>query len=145
MLGTAMNARTLFPSTAIALLAALTLLAACGGDGSGSVPATITPSGQLTDPRTVATATPWDVPPAVTNLEPETSPGASPTAVPGNGSNGGNGGGTPGVCGATYIVAPGDTLSVIAQACGVDMDDLIQINGIEDPTLLQIGQELILP
>ncbi len=51
----------------------------------------------------------------------------------------------PGVCGATYIVAPGDSPSLIAQTCGVDVDDLMQINDIDDPTLLQVGQELILP
>lgn len=134
-----MSARTLFFPVALALLAALTLLVGCGNDEAE--PATITPSGQLTDPRSVATAAPWEVPPEVTTL----GPGATSTPDPGNGSNGGNGGGTPGVCGATYIVEPGDSPSIIAQRCGVDVDELMRINGIDDPTLLQVGQELLLP
>jgi hypothetical protein len=134
-----MSARTLFSAAAFALLTGLALLAACGDDDSETV--TSTPSGQLTDPRTVATAAPWDVPPDVTIVEPE----ANPTPEPTNGSNGGNGGGTPGVCGATYIVEPGDSPSLIAQECGVDVDELMQLNGIDDPTLLQVGQELLLP
>ena len=55
------------------------------------------------------------------------------------------GGVTPGVCGETYVVEPNDNPSLIAQKCGVDVDELMQINGIDDPTKLQIGQELILP
>ena len=97
--------------------------------------------GQLTDPGSVATATPWTVPPDVIILE----PGAQSTPEPSNGGNGGNGGVTPGVCGDTYVVEPNDNPSLIAEKCGVDIDELMRINGIDDPTTLQIGQELILP
>ena len=72
-------------------------------------------------------------------------PGAQSTPEPSNGGNGGNGGVTPGVCGDTYVVEPNDNPSLIAEKCGVDIDELMRINGIDDPTTLQIGQELILP
>ena len=122
----------------LALLLALATLAACGDDGE---PTTLRPDGQLTDPASVATATPWTVPPDVIILE----PGAQSTPEPSNGGNGGNGGVTPGVCGDTYVVEPNDNPSLIAEKCGVDIDELMRINGIDDPTTLQIGQELILP
>jgi predicted small lipoprotein YifL len=130
--------RTWLTTAGLALLLALATLAACGDDGE---PATLSPDGQLTDPSSVATATPWTVPPDVIILEPE----VEPTPEPGDGGNGGNGGVTPGVCGETYVVEPNDNPSLIAQKCGVDVDELMQINGIDDPTKLQIGQELILP
>ncbi len=45
----------------------------------------------------------------------------------------------------TYIVQPGDTLSGIAAAQGVSLATLIQINALDDPDLLIVGQELRLP
>jgi len=44
-----------------------------------------------------------------------------------------------------YIVQPGDTLAQIADRLGVRMDDLITLNGIQDPDLIQVGQELQIP
>ena len=45
----------------------------------------------------------------------------------------------------TVIVLQGDTLEAIAHAYGVNLEALIQRNGIQDPSLLQIGQKLLLP
>lgn len=45
----------------------------------------------------------------------------------------------------TYIVQPGDTLSGIAAAQGVPLATLTQINALDDPNLLIVGQELRLP
>jgi LysM repeat protein len=43
------------------------------------------------------------------------------------------------------IVVAGDTLEAIAHTYGVSLETLIQANGIQDPSRLQIGQKLLLP
>ena len=45
----------------------------------------------------------------------------------------------------TITVVEGDTLEQLALRHGVDLDTLIALNGINDPTLLQVGQVLKLP
>jgi LysM repeat protein len=47
--------------------------------------------------------------------------------------------------GGTYVVKPGDTLSSIAAMFGVSVQDLIAANGITDPDLILVGQELTIP
>ena len=44
-----------------------------------------------------------------------------------------------------YVVQPGDTLAQIANQLGVRIDDLITLNGIQNPDVLQVGQELKIP
>ena len=44
-----------------------------------------------------------------------------------------------------YIVQPGDTLADIANRLDVRIDDLITLNGIQDPDVLHVGQELRIP
>lgn len=44
-----------------------------------------------------------------------------------------------------YIVQPGDTLAAIANRLGVRLDDLITLNGIQNPDLISVGQELKIP
>ena len=44
-----------------------------------------------------------------------------------------------------YTIQPGDTLLLIAQRFDVPMELLAQVNGIEDPNLIQVGQTLIIP
>jgi LysM repeat protein len=44
-----------------------------------------------------------------------------------------------------YTVQSGDTLGGIAQAYDVSLQDLMAVNGIDDPNLLQIGQTLVIP
>jgi len=44
-----------------------------------------------------------------------------------------------------YVVQPGDTLYGIALKYGVSVSALQEANGITDPTLLQVGQELVIP
>lgn len=46
------------------------------------------------------------------------------------------------VAGDTYVVKPGDTLYKIAQASGVDVIRLSQLNNITDPSQLRVGQVL---
>ncbi|NPV56893.1 MAG: LysM peptidoglycan-binding domain-containing protein [Anaerolineae bacterium] len=45
----------------------------------------------------------------------------------------------------TYTVSAGDTLSIIAKGFGVTVAMLIEANGIADPNLLDVGQQLLIP
>jgi LysM repeat protein len=44
-----------------------------------------------------------------------------------------------------YVVQPGDTLSAIAVALGLTMQELMDANSITDPNSILVGQELIVP
>ena len=44
-----------------------------------------------------------------------------------------------------YIVQPGDTLALIAQSAGVTTEELQRLNGIADPSVLSVGDELRIP
>lgn len=44
-----------------------------------------------------------------------------------------------------HKVAPGQTLYRIARAYGVSTADLMEVNGIQDPRTLTVGQELVIP
>jgi LysM repeat protein len=79
----------------------------------------------LTDPSTVATATPWATPPAVVYVE--EGPGPARPA------------------GGTYTVQEGDTLYDIAQRFGVSVEELMAANEITDPASLSLGQKLVIP
>jgi murein DD-endopeptidase MepM/ murein hydrolase activator NlpD len=68
-------------------------------------------------------------PPPATTPMPQQTP--SPQATP--------------VSGPTYIVASGDSLTLIANRFGVKLDDLMSANGITDPNQIFIGQPLIIP
>ena len=46
---------------------------------------------------------------------------------------------------ATVTVQPGQTLSGIAQERGVDLDEMVRLNGIERPDLIFPGQVFKLP
>ena len=69
------------PLSLFALALALAVFAACGGEDEGE-----RPTGRLTDPRSVATATPWPEPPEPIILE----PGAL-TPISDGGDDGGGG------------------------------------------------------
>lgn len=46
---------------------------------------------------------------------------------------------------ATHTVQSGDTLSKIAEAYNTTVEELVRLNGISDPNLIQVGQEIKLP
>ena len=52
---------------------------------------------------------------------------------------------TPSAAGGTYIVEEGDYPQLIAEKFGITAEELMQANGITDPTSLQVGQELVIP
>jgi lipoprotein-anchoring transpeptidase ErfK/SrfK len=45
----------------------------------------------------------------------------------------------------THVVEPGQELALIAREYGVDMADIVSLNGISNPDLLFVGQELTIP
>ncbi len=106
---------------ALPLLAfsALTLIAiACNGEGDF-----------LLDDEPDATSTP-----PFFQRSPQPSPTPTPTAPAAAGE-----------CGETYTVEAGDSLFSIAEKCGVDVNDLQELNDIDDPRSLRVGQELKMP
>jgi hypothetical protein len=135
---TLMTARAL-PLYLLTLAVTLAAFAACGGGDGGE-----RPTGRLTDPRTVATATPWAEPPEPIILE----PGALTPISDGGDGGGGDGEGTPtapGECGDTYTVESGDAPFTIAEKCGVNVEDLLKANPEVTPTALRVGQQLKIP
>ena len=157
-----MTPRFLAPAF-VAIAALLAVAAACGGDdddgGAGGG------TGQITDPRTVPTATPWPAAPSPIILDPDNltpisggegigAPDGDGNGDDGNGDGNGNGdgggdGGTappPGECGGpTYVIESGDTIFGIAERCGLDPDDILAANPGIDPQALGPGQEINLP
>jgi LysM repeat protein len=97
-----------------------------------------TPSVMLVSPTLIVVPTPTPTRTALPS--PSATPTVTPTPLPPSP--------TPTVTPTppiTYIVQPGDTLKEIAERFGVGVIDLMERNGITDPTKLQIGQELIIP
>ena len=45
----------------------------------------------------------------------------------------------------TYIVVRGDTLIAIADQFGINLNDLVRENNIADPTMIYVGQVLLIP
>ncbi len=138
---------------ALALLVTTTLVfAACGGGGDGDTDTRVG-TGQLTDPGSVATATPWPEAPEPIILDPDAltplSGGVGVGGVdPDDGDGDGDGddpGGEAGVCGDTYTIESGDTLFGVAEKCGLDPDDVLAANPDVDPATLTIGQVINLP
>lgn len=110
----------------LGLAAGVVVLAACGGGskrGAGSAGVR-----ELRDPRTVPTATvPAQIPTPIPALMAGQTPGR-PTPVP-----------------DVYVVKAGDTPAAIAAELGVDLAELLRLNGIEDPRSLRVGQQLRIP
>jgi LasA protease len=50
---------------------------------------------------------------------------------------------TPGV--STYVVQPGDTIGSIASRFGVTPETIIQLNQLKNPSVLEVGQVLLIP
>lgn len=128
-------------SVLLALASPITLaaLAACGGGGEDST----FQSGQLTDPRGVPTAPPWEEQPEVEILDPNALVPVNPTAAPTTDADGEAG--EPGVCGPKYTIASGDTMSLVADRCGFTTQEVKDANPGVDPLTLHPGQVINLP
>ncbi len=62
------------------------------------------------------------------------APTSTPSATP-----------TPEALAQSYTVQAGDTLGAIAERFGVSLEDLVAVNGIANPALIQVGQVLTIP
>jgi LysM repeat protein len=51
----------------------------------------------------------------------------------------------PALDGASYTVQKGDTLALIAKKTGAKQQDIVSANKISDPSLIKVGQTLIIP
>ncbi len=77
-------------------------------------------------------------------VTPTPTPLVPPTAAPDNGGVGGPGV-VPGVGEVIYIVQPGDTLSVISRRYNTTVATLAQVNGIVNPNIIRVGQQIRVP
>jgi D-alanyl-D-alanine carboxypeptidase len=102
-------------SFAILVILMLLVVAACGDDDDGE------------DPGTTGTPTPSR---SFVGLPPSEGATEAPTPTPRQ---------------TVYVVQAGDTLLAIADRFGVSVDSIVEVNGIDDPTLINVGQELIIP
>jgi hypothetical protein len=98
----------------------------------------------LTNPNNVPTASPWDQPPAVVELDPDAiqplpPQAGAPTPSPSTAA------GAPGVCGPKYTVESGDTFSSIAAKCGATTQGMRDANPGVDPLTIHPGQEINVP
>lgn len=48
-------------------------------------------------------------------------------------------------CGGGYRVARGDTLYSIARRCGAREGEIVRASGLDDPTRIEVGEELVIP
>lgn len=117
----------------LALAAALGL-AACGRSApEGALPES---SNDGVEPAAAGVRVSSDIsvlPPSPTTVPPPSTEAPSTTAPPVTAPAG------------SYVVASGDTLSVIAERFGVSVDAISEANGITDPNSIRPGQELIIP
>ena len=108
-----------------------------GGSVDGGVAgSTDRPSATPTSAAASPTADPAD--PTPTPTEDGEPTDAAPTDVPAASASPAGGG-------STYTVQSGDTLSGIAADHGTTWQEVAELNGIDDPSSLRVGQELQLP
>ncbi|HMM42640.1 MAG TPA: LysM peptidoglycan-binding domain-containing protein [Thermomicrobiales bacterium] len=112
----------------LALTLALQLAAGCSGD--------VLDRGNDASP--VVDATP-------TVERPSAMPIVTPTAVVPTAEPTGTGAAVPAEHPDTYVVVEGDSLYAIALRFGVDLNALIELNGLSDPNDIIVGQELRIP
>lgn len=83
--------------------------------------------------------------PVVPKLPRESPKSAPPVAVASKPVPVSSGSTVAAASGGSYTVVKGDNPHAIARKFGVDYQDLLEVNDIEDPRLLQIGQVLVIP
>ena len=136
-------------STLIALfsaLLALLVLVACGG-GDDEEDET---QGNLTNPRSVPTATINPSPAPVVIIDPnaiQPLPAVgTPVATPApSGAAGASPSAAAGTCGPTYTLVSGDTFSSIAEKCGTTTQGMRDANPGVDPLSLHPGDVVNIP
>jgi LysM repeat protein len=106
-----------------------------GATGTPGPVATVVPSSGAPGSSADPTPGPSDAAPSAGPTDEPSDP--DPTAVPADPTA------TPGA--STYVVQSGDTLSGIAAEFGTTWQILAELNDIDDPARLRVGQELQLP
>ena len=141
-MGRAAYVRVVRAAITLGLAGTMTTIMGCSRPGSAGDPtpaattavritASPSPARRLSpvaspSPQTAATA-------AAPSVSPTVAPTPSPTRVTGT------------VPGQKYVVQPGDTLVTIAEEFGVTVQELIDANRLDNPDVLRVGQELIIP
>ena len=105
-----------------------TAQAATNTDDLQSTVPTATPQLLVVPPTSVAEATPTPAPTPSPQLP--TTPTSTPLPPPAL---------------REYVVQPGDTLTAIALEFGVTVSALAELNGIENPNVISVGQRLLVP
>jgi len=125
-------------ATAVVCVAALSALWFSDRPGQAVLAEAETP----VRPPDVITPTPLDPSPTVSPSATPT-PTASPSPAPG---------GKPSVATPVpdldippHVVQPGETLTIIAERYGISVEELVELNGMENPDLLYVGQRVELP
>ncbi len=95
--------------------------------------------GQVTTRPTVL------VPTATRTLTPTSTPTAKPTATPAPYTPAPTATPTVTPTPIVHVIARGETLLAIANKYGVSVADIQEVNGISDPRLLQVGQQIFVP
>lgn len=119
--------------------AAILVARLAGGDAVGGVAgATATPaaSARIVVPSADASAPPGTA--TATPIVQATDAPSEPVAT-------GRPTTSPIVPGTTYVVRSGDTLHGIATEFGTTWQVLAELNGIDDPTRIRVGQEILIP
>ena len=121
------------------LLIALAAIAGLGAAqlvSTGQAVPTVDPSRLLTSAPSPSSPSPITTPrPTATPTSPATSaPTATPSPSPTSGA-------TP----RTHVVARGETLSVIAAAYGTTVEAIVELNQLENPDRIVVGQVLLIP
>lgn len=126
----------------VGVLLLLVVIRFTGGGGSETELSTLPSAGASTSPAATLAATvrPSVVPSPTPLATPADRPSASPTgAVAGATAS------APPSATRRYRVRSGDTLVGIAGVFGTTVKALQELNGIEDPTRLRVGQILLIP
>jgi LysM repeat protein len=117
---------------AAALLVTPGIIGWLGQLGGGAGVGVGSPSPAAATPGSSAVATPGaTATPAATpfpTVGPSATPGPTPAATP-----------------QIYVVVKGDRLGIIARRFGVSLAALEKANGLNDQSLIKIGQKLIIP
>ncbi len=118
---------------AIALVAILLARFGDRGGGSGAAAASASPPAEASSlaptPRPTPSPRPSPSPSASPSPAPSSAASSRPSASPRH----------------TYVVKAGDNLSAIAARNGTTTKVLVDLNGIKNPSVIHVGQVLILP
>jgi LysM repeat protein len=131
----------------VGVLAILVFARLAGDAGTGSAGIAVLPSPSTSQ---VAVLVPSPTPaPTVTPMpqspSPVATPASTPARTPGASTTGAVAGATATAPGRTYRVRSGDTLFAIAQRFGTTVRAIQELNNIDDPSRLHVGQVLLIP